>query len=266
MFPDIWPRPIVANFVDVTARDLAEVTGTMPSINCESALQVSDRAKKFASKRTKVAHYYMDKSNVGIQLISGADRYYTFGFVPFVVEADFEERCPHIMLDDPMGVHYTLNLLGNTTHYVKVWREDALALAAKFPLYRSAILGDRYQPGGDKHELEVIRYIDKDTYVLYLPERDDLVLSEVPNRLGKVPVHIAERPGLDGQVRGQFDDVMWVQLARARMALLGLEAVEKSVGAPMAVPQDVQMMTFGGDSIIRTATPEKIRRVGIELP
>lgn len=186
--------------------------------------------------------------------------------MPFVTEANFEDRCPHIVIDDPMGVHYTLNLLGNTTYYAKVWREGALALAAKFPDHANVILGDRFQRGGDKHELEVVRYIDKDVYVLYLPERDDLVLTEVPNRLGKVPVKIAERPGLDGQTRGQFDDVMWVQLARARMALLGLEAVEKSVGASMAVPQDVQMMTFGGDSIIRSATPEKIRRVGLELP
>lgn len=38
MFPAIWPKPIVANFIDTTARDLAEVTGTRPSINCESAL------------------------------------------------------------------------------------------------------------------------------------------------------------------------------------------------------------------------------------
>lgn len=135
MFPDIWPKPIVANFIDTTARDLAEVTGTRPSINCESALQVSNTAKKFASKRTKIAHYYFDQSNLGIQLVSGADRYYTYGFVPFVVEPDFDKRCPHIILDNPMGVHYTLNLKGDVTHYVKVWREDALGLAAKFPLY-----------------------------------------------------------------------------------------------------------------------------------
>lgn len=38
MFPKIWPKPIVANFIDTTARDLAEVTGITPSINCESAL------------------------------------------------------------------------------------------------------------------------------------------------------------------------------------------------------------------------------------
>ena len=265
MFPDIWPKPIVANFVDTTARDLAEVTGTAPSINCESALQVSNAAKKFAGKRTKIAHHYFDSSNLGIQLISGADRYYTYGFVPFVVEPNFNEKQPYILLDDPMGVHYTLDLLGNTTQYAKVWREKALTLAAKFPEYQAQILGEPGS-GGDKAELEVIRYIDKNEQVLYLPERGNLVLTEVQNRLGKVPVYIAERPGLDNQMRGQFDDVIWVQLARARMALLGMEAVEKSVGAPLAVPQDVQQMTFGGDAIIRSNSPDKIRRVGVELP
>lgn len=135
MFPDIWPKPIVANFVDTTARDLAEVTGTTPSINCESALQVSNTAKRFASKRTKVAHSYFDESNLGIQLISAADRYYTYGFVPFVVEPDFQKKQPVILVDDPMGVHYQLDLLGNVTHYAKVWRESASTLAAKFPLY-----------------------------------------------------------------------------------------------------------------------------------
>lgn len=187
--------------------------------------------------------------------------------MPFVVEADFEHRCPRIILDDPMGVYYTLNLKGDTTYYAKVWREDTMGLAAKFPLHADVILG-KNEPwgGGDRAQLEVIRYIDKDVQVLYLPERSNHVLSEVPNRLGKVPVYIAERPGLDGEKRGQFDDVIWVQLARARMALLGLEAVEKSVGAPLAVPQDVQQMTFGGDSIIRSSQPDKIRRVGVELP
>lgn len=212
MFPDIWPRPIVANFVDVTARDLAEVTGTRPSINCESALQVSDRAKKFASKRTKIAHNYFDHSNLGINLVAAADRFYTYGFVPFVVEADFANQMPLILVDDPMGVHYTLDLKGRVTHYAKVWREDALGLAAKFPLHEAAILGDagRFKSGGESSELEVIRYIDKDQYVLYLPERNNLVLTEAPNLLGKVPVYVAERPGLDEHIRGQFDDVIWV--------------------------------------------------------
>lgn len=180
------------------------------------------------------------------------------------MEANFEHDCPKILFDDPMGAYYALDLMGTTMVYAKVWKEDALALASKFPEHRHQILGD--QPGGDKHQLEVIRYIDKERYVLYLPERNNLILTEAPNHMGKVPVVIAERPGLDDEKRGQFDDVIWVQLARARMALLGLEATEKSVQAPLALPADVQQMAFGRDAIIRTNSPEKIRRVGIELP
>lgn len=268
MFPDIWPKPIVSNFIDVVARDLADVTGIVPSINCESALQVSNNAKKFASKRTKIAHHYFDKSNLATELVTAADRYYTFGFVPFVVEADFEYDCPHIVVDDPMGVYYTLDLRGNVTHYAKVWREDVLSLMAKFPQHAEALKGENstWGSGGERHELEVIRYIDKQVECLYVPERMNLCLAEFPNRLGKVNVVVAERPGLDDEVRGQFDDVIWVQLARARMALLGLEAVEKSVGAPLALPMDVQQMSFGGDAIIRSNSPDKIRRVGVELP
>jgi hypothetical protein len=50
------------------------------------------------------------------------------------------------------------------------------------------------------------------------------------------------------------------------MALLGLEATEKTVRAPLAVPRDVQKMTFGDDAVIRTDNPDKIRRVGIDVP
>lgn len=204
---------------------------------------MSARAKRFAGKRTKIAHYYFDNSNLTLHLVAGADRYYTYGFIPFVVEPNFTEKMPQIVVDDPMGTYYHLDIRGNVVQYVKVWRETALELAGKFPDLRDQILNDQRPPRsgmGDQHELEVIRYIDRDVQILYLPERKDLVLVEVPNRLRRVPVAIAERPGLDNQVRGAFDDVMWVQLARARMALLGLEAVEKSVGAPLAVPQDVQ--------------------------
>lgn len=186
-----------------------------------------------------------------------------------MVEPDFEHYGPHIVVDDPMGTYYTLDLRGNTTAYVKVWKEDTLGLIAKFPQHTDALRGKQDSPwggAGDRHQLEVIRYIDRETQVLYVPERSNLVLLETRNILGKVPVFISERPGLDDDTRGQFDDVIWVQLARARMALLGLEAVEKSVQAPLAVPNDVQQMTFGGDAIIRSASPEKIRRVGVELP
>jgi hypothetical protein len=93
-----------------------------------------------------------------------------------------------------------------------------------------------------------------------------LVLNEARNVMGKMTVFVARRPGIDDEARGQFDDVLYVQLARARFANLAMEAAEKSIQAPLVVPQDVVDMPMGPDSIIRTATPAGVGRVGLEVP
>lgn len=48
--------------------------------------------------------------------------------------------------------------------------------------------------------------------------------------------------------------------------MLGLEATEKAVRAPIAVPRDLQRYVAGSDSILRTDQPDKIRRVEVNLP
>jgi len=84
--------------------------------------------------------------------------------------------------------------------------------------------------------------------------------------MGEVMVRIARRPGVDDEPRGQFDDILWAQIARARFALLAMDAAEKSVNAPLAIPNDVQEFTFGPDAILRSQNPQAIRRVGLEVP
>ncbi len=41
---------------------------------------------------------------------------------------------------------------------------------------------------------------------------------------------------------------------------------EKSVQAPLALPNDVQELAFGPDAVLRSQNPQQIRRVGLELP
>jgi hypothetical protein len=78
--------------------------------------------------------------------------------------------------------------------------------------------------------------------------------------------YVAMRSSIDGEARGQFDDVLSVQLARARFAVLQIQAAEKSIQAPIAIPQDVQELALGPDAIMRSANPQGIRRVPLELP
>jgi hypothetical protein len=114
--------------------------------------------------------------------------------------------------------------------------------------------------------IEIIRYYDKDQSVVYVPRRDNLVLSKAKNPIGKLMIVIAKRPTVDEEIRGQFDDVLGIQLLRNRFAMLAMEAAEKSVQAPIVLPNDVNELQLGGDAIIRTANPAGVRRVELTLP
>jgi hypothetical protein len=79
-------------------------------------------------------------------------------------------------------------------------------------------------------------------------------------------VVVARRPSVDGEMRGQFDDVLGIQLLRNRFALLAMEAAEKSVQSPIVLPADVNELEMGGDAVIRTANPQGVRRVDLNIP
>lgn len=268
--PDAWPKPIVANLIDTSARDMAEVMGVMPSINCSNGILTTDKAKKFNSKKTKIANHYLQSSKLqaGYQ-VEISDHYLTYGIGIYSVEPDFESKRPHIRVEHPMGVYPETDMFGNIKSLTKVYREEAIHLVNKFPSLLRVLQANETggQTSGWEHrEVEVIKYQDSDRWLVYLPQHGNTICINEPNPMGKVFISIVRRPGYDREIRGAFDDAIWVQLAKSRMALLGLEATEKTVRAPLAVPRDVQKMTFGDDAIIRTDNPDKIRRVGIDVP
>ena len=266
MFPEGATKAMIANFVDVAARDVSEVLAPLPSFNCTSA-NISDRAKKFADTKTLIANNYVQFSRLQTQMYQGADWYGTYGFLPIVVEADQEANMPRIRVENPVGSYPEYDRYGRVVSYTKRYRKIIAELLAEFPEYERQILnGYRIDEVDLYGELEMIRYEDKHVILLYLPNRGNLILAQSDNPMGEVMVRIARRPGIDDEPRGQFDDVLWVQIARARFAQLAMDAAEKSINAPLAVPNDVQEFAFGPDAILRTAQPQNIRRVGLEVP
>lgn len=266
--PEAWPKPIVANLVDTAARDMAEVMGVMPSVNCTTSIMTTNKAKQFNSKKTKIANWYLSESKLyaGKQIVA-SDFYLTYGMVIYAIEPDFETMRPHIRVENPMGVYPEFDLFGRLKSYSKVWREEAIHLVAKFPHLQRVLVGNNTAggpaAGWEEREIEVVKYVDGDQILMYLPQHGNQVIDRMDNFLGKVYISIGKRPGYDNEIRGAFDDAIWIQLAKSRMALLGLEAAEKNTRAPLAVPRDVQKMTFGDDAIIRTDNPDKVVRVGL---
>ena len=270
VYPDFFPEGVdtnvVANFIDIVARDLSEVMAPLPSVNCSAANQASDRARAFADKRTRIAANYFAHSDLQVQMYTGADMYITFGFVPFIVELDEEAGLPRIRIENPVGAYPEFDRYGRCIAFAKRYYMPIGELVANFPEFEMMLLGKEGYDQDLNTQLEVIRYYDSEQSVVFVPSRNNLILSQALNPLNKMMVVIARRPSLDGEMRGQFDDVLGIQLLRNRFALLAMEAAEKSVQAPIVVPQDVNDLAVGPDAIIRTSQPQGVRRVDLNIP
>ena len=270
VYPEFFPEGVdanvVANFIDIVAKDLSEVMAPLPAVNCSAANQVSDRARQFADKRTRIASNYFIHSDFQVQMYTGADWYITFGFVPFIIELDEEAGLPRIRIESPIGAYPEFDRYGRCIAFAKRYTLPLAELVAQFPEFEGQLLGERGYKQDLHAQVEIVRYYDKDQSLIYMPERHNLVLSSAPNPVGKMMVVVAKRPSVDGEMRGQFDDVLGIQLLRNRFALLAMEAAEKSVQAPIVVPSDVQELQLGGDAIIRTNSPAGVRRVDLNIP
>jgi len=265
MFSEEYPKPLVANFIDVAARDLAEAMAPLPSFECSATNMVSDAARKAADIRTRIANYYVASSDLQIQMYSGADWFNTYGMLPAMVEMDYETNNPRIRMLNPFGVYPEMDRFGRCISITQIVNTDTETLAMQYPEFYNQILVNKNYAGGSSY-ISMVRYHDKDQDLIYVPDRNNLVLSKLPNVIGRCLASVAMRSSLDGEARGQFDDVLAVQLARARFAVLQIQAAEKSIQAPIAIPQDVQELALGPDSIMRSANPQAIRRVPLELP
>ena len=265
-FPEGVDANVVANFIDIVARDLSEVMAPLPAVNCSAANQVSDRARTFADKRTRIASNYFSNSDLSVQMYSGADWYLTYGFVPFIIELDEDVKLPRIRLENPIGSYPEFDRYGRCIAFAKRYTLTLGELVSQFPEFERELLGGQGYTQDLNAQIEMLRYYDKDQSVIYIPSRQNLVLSQANNPLGKIMVVVARKPSIDGEMRGQFDDVLGIQLLRNRFALLAMEAAEKSVQAPIVLPQDVQELQLGGDAVIRTSNPAGVRRVELTLP
>jgi hypothetical protein len=270
LLPDKFPKPIVANLVNTVAKDYSELMGTMPSINCTSGVITSQAAKKFSAKRTKIAHYWaIDSKLYAGKQVEFCDHYLTYGMGIYCVEPDFETGHPVIRVENPIGCYPEWDLFGRLISFTKSWHEEAIHLVAKYPQLQRLLQGNNSNKADmswAEREIEVIKYIDRDQYLMYLPELGETVIGQTDNPMGEVMISIAKQPGYDNEIRGMFDDAIWPQLAKGQMALLALEGVHKSVRATMAIPRDVQKLTIGDDSVVRTDNPDKIRYIAPDYP
>jgi hypothetical protein len=134
LFGGIFKKPVVANMIDTTARDMAAVLAPLPAVNCSSSSMLSDTSKSFADRRTKIANSYITQSNLAVGQLTGADQYNTFGQMVYCVEPDFETKSPKIRIEDAIGTYAVVDSSGRTREVARVFLKDWYQLCADYPL------------------------------------------------------------------------------------------------------------------------------------
>lgn len=270
LFSDEWPRPIVANRIDVFAKHAAAGLSVLPIISCSSGTSTSDRARDFADKRTKIVNNYFERSNYQAQMQRGADQFYTYGLIATSVEADLDANMPTLIIEDAIGIYPVWDRLGRTVEVAHIFKRHPQDLIAQFPELETQIVRavTRGLAGYEMptEPIEVTKYVSAKRIVMYLSKHGDLALVDMANPYGKCNIVCTPKPGLDDELRGTFDDLIWVQLALHAMQTYTLSAAAQAVEAPIAAPNDVTDIAIGPGAVIRSQEPEKIRRVSLDVP
>jgi hypothetical protein len=268
LFPEGLPAAVTANIIDISARDMGEILGRLPKVRCR-ATGSSGRAANQATIKTKIAQSYIEVSGLQRHMFAACDRLVSFGTLPLVVDPDFDIESPVIRIASSRNSFYEKNLRGDVVHFFEWWNEPRRQLEAKFPgvpLARNTVGGAAHDSRDTEELLTVVKYYGPDELVMFIPERENMVLMRAPNPIGRTPVRVVELPEWDEELHGNFDNAIWVQIARARMAQMVMELMDDSLHAPLAVPPDVTKLALGANAIIRTQNPQNIRRVDISVP
>lgn len=265
-FTEDYPAPMVANRIDVMARDVAASLAALPSVSCAAAGGSSDRTKKFAEKRTKIANHYIGTSNLVAHQTDAADSYNYYGMLVYFVEPDLKNKRPTIRVRHGGNVYAVWDGFGDTILAAEEWETTKFNLLDQYPHHRHLL----EKSTNDK--IKVIRYSDRQRTVIYLPDLGDTVLVDYPSPIpGKCQYVCIPRPSGTGATfnsvpRGAYVDLIYPQLARHEFTNLMLEAAYKAVQAPTVVPQDVTHVPYGPDAVIATQNPAGVGRLRMDIP
>jgi hypothetical protein len=268
-FSDAVPRPIVANQIDVLARHASAALSPLPMISCPAHKSTTQADRDRADLRTKIATSYIERSNLEARMQQGADQFYCYGLLIAAVEG--YHGAPAIIIEDSSGFYPLWDRFGNTIAVGRTFSKTVLELQAEYPDQAHLIANNFKDQWGAAFTgtVEVNKWVDKDRIVLWCEGGAVLgnayCLVDIPNPLKRCTYVAVMRPGLDDEIRGALDDVVWVQLAKHVMENYLMRSVEQTVNAPWAVPNDVDDIEFGPNQVVRTNEPQNIRRIPAEV-
>ena len=257
-FPDgrtVGDKPKIENRVLTGIEDTARLAGSfLPTLRVEAP---NEQGVEKAQRREQVIAYYWQLSHLAVKLPRLYADLISTGMAMIKVWPDFstpiEKRFPIFSRIDPRGVLLPPNQEDGVEpdDVIVVRKVKARQLARMFPEQTMMLRERSKDPIADTTEVDVIDYYSEDqiSSVAYHGE-GHIMLVDVENRIGRLPIVPVLRPSADGQLRGQFDPVLPPLAAENRLATYLLDYADQMVYAPILKQGNVGDIDFGPGAII----------------
>jgi len=232
LFPEDIPEPMIANFIDVAAKASAEAIAPLPTITCSNPSMATDASRKAADKRTKIAQHYVQHSKLGDWQAMAGDHVDSYGSTAYSVHPDFDAKTSCIYVESAIGALYQLDRKGNTSWYARCFRRYIDELMYEFPEYAEVF---HNMKSNGISTVEMIQYFGPESDMLLVSD-GSIILKEIPNLLGRCRVRVVEAPKTHELPRGTYDDVVWVQMARAKFGALTMRIAQDVARGPSSRP------------------------------
>jgi hypothetical protein len=268
------------NLIQVALEDTAEAASLVPTVRVQ-ADKPSKESKKVAQKMERIASGYMDSNSIDLLIPRAVMDKGAYGFSVWTVTPDFEQGIPLIERRDPRHCYPEPGFKpGDEVRRCMFAREVFWTqLPTGYQVAIADFVGQRSdldQP--DENTVVVlVEYYSDEEYILaalyqgttdgfqrYKAGNDipmPVVLERIENKVDVCPVIIGSRITLDGEMRGQFDQVIGLLEAHIRLMGLVLDYSDQAVYSDIWVRDLIGEMPYGGGSFIELGPQGAIGRV-----
>ncbi|MEM9605890.1 MAG: hypothetical protein AAGA99_00615 [Actinomycetota bacterium] len=263
-----------ANYIQVAIEDTAEAGGLLPSLRVRPSRDQS-RMKSQASRMERVGISYLEASKWDLMIPETIMQMEATGFGVWTITPDFEQRIPLIERRDSRTCYPEPGFRpGDAVRRCMFVRQVYLT---QMPLDHQIMLQEfadtERSRGSEDLEITLVDYYDEDEYVLaalisnkanyfasqvsYIP----VELERVSHGLSVCPVVIGSRFALDGEFRGQYDQVIEPLIAHSRLLGTMMDYADQAVFSDVWVKDLIGDMPWGGGGFIQLGPNGQIGRV-----
>lgn len=267
------------NLIQVALEDTAEAASLVPTIRVQPG-KPGKAHKATAAAMERIAAGYMDSNNIDLLIPRSVMDKAAYGMSVWTVTPDFDQRIPLIERRDPRHCYPEPGFKpGDTVRRCMFAREvywtqlpsDYQTLIADYVGQRSDV-----ENPDENTKVVLVEYFSDEEYVLAAMYQHStagvrsgtandipmpIVLENIPNEIGVCTVVIGSRVTLDGEMRGQFDQVIGLLEAHIRLMGLVLDFSDQAVYSDIWVRDLIGEMPYGGGSFIELGPQGAIGRV-----